>query len=141
MWTIENIISKKAVATISPRLVAWGRMSFGSLFIVMFWTFTGQLSSLAALEVQQFFWVFITALLLFGYVTTWYTGIKYMPLTYAAAILALGAPITALLQLMQGKEFAAGQIWGMGIMFLGAAVFIVLDKWICSRSNTLAHSH
>ena len=39
LWTVENIISKKAVATISPRIVAWGRMSFGSLFIVLFLSF------------------------------------------------------------------------------------------------------
>lgn len=129
LWAIENMISKKAVSNISPKIVAWGRMSFGSLFIVIYWLATAQFSNLAGLEAQHFSWVFITALLLFGYVTTWYTGIKYIPLTYATAILALGAPITSLLQLIQGTPFAASQIWGMSLMFFGVAVFIIIDKY------------
>lgn len=141
LWTIENMISKKAVSKISPRIVAWGRMCFGSLFIIMFWIFSGQIGNLVSLEASQVWWVVLTAVLLFGYVTTWYTGIKYIPLTYAAAILALGAPITSLLQLIQGKEFAVSQIWGMSFMFVGALLFIVIDKIICSRSKTLAATH
>ena len=129
LWAIENMISKKAVSNISPKIVAWGRMSFGSLFIVIYWLATAQFSNLAGLEAQHFSWVFTTALLLFGYVTTWYTGIKYIPLTYATAILALGAPITSLLQLIQGTPFAASQIWGMSLMFFGVAVFIIIDKY------------
>ncbi|MFH1781231.1 MAG: DMT family transporter [Patescibacteria group bacterium] len=136
LWSIENIISKKAVAKISPRIVALGRMGFGSLFIVLFWIFTNQIDLVATLDVKQFWWVALTGLLLFGYVTTWYTGLKYIPLTYAAAILALGAPITALLQLMQGQEFATTQIWGMSIMFTGALFFVIADKYICSHSRT-----
>lgn len=135
LWAVENVISKKAVANISPRIVAWGRMFFGSLFIIAFWTHTQQLGSLATLEWNQVSWVLITAALLFGYVTTWYTGLKYVPLTYAAAILALGAPITALLQLFQGRAFDAVQLWGMGIMFGGAILFIYLDRRTCSRSK------
>ncbi|MBU0732306.1 DMT family transporter [Patescibacteria group bacterium] len=136
LWAVENMISKKAIAKISPQIVAWGRMFFGSIFIVAFWAYTEQLGSLATLELNQIYWVLLTAVLLFGYVTTWYTGLKYIPLTYAAAILALGAPITALLQLIQGKAFDTAQLAGMGIMFAGVILFIYLDRKICSRSKT-----
>ena len=136
LWAVENMISKKALAKISPRIVAWGRMTFGALFIFVFWIYMGQLGSLATLEWNQVSWVLLTALLLFGYVTTWYTGLKYIPLTYAAAILALGAPITALLQLIQGKVFDITQLFGMGIMFTGVIVFIYLDRRLCSKSET-----
>jgi len=137
LWAIENLISKKAVSKISPQIVAWGRMFFGSLFIIIFLLFTKQLGNMISLEVAQISWVYLSALLLFGYVLTWYTGLKYMPLTYAAAILALGAPITSLLELIQGKVYSPQQIWGMSLMFFGMIVFIALDKIICSRSKKL----
>lgn len=138
LWAIENIISKKAVSKISPQIVAWGRMFFGSLFMIIFWAFTHQINLVATLNMQQINWVFISAILLFGYVLTWYAGLKYMPVTYATAILALGAPITSLLELMQGKAYSMLQIAGMSLMFTGILAIIVLDKIICSHSKKLA---
>jgi drug/metabolite transporter (DMT)-like permease len=138
LWSIENIISKKAVSKISPQIVAWGRMFFGSLFIIIFWIYTHQLGSLATLNMQQINWVFISSVLLFGYVLTWYAGIKYIPITYAAGILALGAPITSLLELIQGKAYSIQQICGISLMFFGIIAFIALDKYLCSRSKKLA---
>lgn len=140
-WAVENLISKKAVASISPRIVAWGRMSFGSLFIVVYWVINGQFANLAGLQIHQFSWVFLTAILLFGYVTTWYTGLKYLPVTYASAILALGAPITSLLQLIQGKEFAVTQLWGMSIMFFGIIIFMICLRFSTRRSIPALHTN
>ncbi len=129
LWAIENMISKRTIKTISPRIVAWGRMAFGSLVIMIFWAITGQAASLLTLNLSQIGWVLLTALLLCGYVLTWYSGLKYIPLTYAAGILALGAPITSLLQLIQGKVFVAEQIWGISLMFLGMIIFVTIDKF------------
>ncbi|MFH0818546.1 MAG: DMT family transporter [Patescibacteria group bacterium] len=136
LWAIENVISKHAINNkISPLIVAWGRMGFGSLFIVLFWVFSNQLSSLATINVGQISWVYLTAVLLFGYVISWYVGLKYIPLTYAVAILALGAPITSLLQLMQGQALTGNQFWGVGFMFSGVILFIVIDRILCLRSK------
>lgn len=140
LWTAENLISKKAVASITPRIVAWGRMTFGSCFIIIFWALSGQLVNLMGLGGQEFAWVFITALLLFGYVTTWYTGLKYLPVTYAAAILALGAPITGLLELIQGRVFTPAQVGGIILMFSGVILFIIFDR-ICLPSAKPAATH
>ncbi len=140
LWAIENMISKQALKNIPPKIVAWGRMSFGSLFIITYWIFTSQASLVLDLQMNQLVWVLVTAALLCGYVFTWYSGLKYLPVTYASAILALGAPITSLLQLIQGKEFVASQVWGMGIMFSGIILFIVIDRILCSRSLMLPNT-
>ncbi len=96
-WAAENILSKDLVKTISGTVIAFGRMFFGSLFILIFLTFTNNLGQLATLSGKQVLWTFFTSLLLFGYTYTWYNGIKTVKITTATAILLLGSPITTLL--------------------------------------------
>lgn len=134
LWAIENIIAKKAIANISPRLVAWGRMSFGSLFILIYLAFTHQIGSIFHLNISQISWVYLSSLLLLGYVLTWYSGLKYIPLSYAAAILSLGALITALLEIAQGKAYNPAQIAGLVLMICGVSVILWLNKLLCLRS-------
>jgi len=124
-WAVEQIISKKAVAEISPRIIAFGRLGFGFGFILLFWVFTGQLNLLTHLTWHQFNWALITAILLLGYVLTWYTGLKYIKLSSAICILTLGAPITTLL-LMQ---------FNIGILLIILGIILCLDfNW---QLNTL----
>lgn len=128
LWSIENLISKKLVGEISPKIVAWGRMTFGSLIIIGYWIIAGQTSALLDLNFSNIIFVLISAVLLLGYVYTWYLGLKYVPLIYAAAILALGAPITSLLEIFQGKIYSFGQIFGISLMFLGVIIFVILER-------------
>lgn len=118
-WSVEQIVSKKAVAKISPRLVAWGRMFFGLFVILSFWLVTGQFNLVFTLNLIQWQWVILTGLFLFGYVLTWYSGIKYIPISVAVCILALGAPVTAFLDLIQGKILNWQDISGLILICLG----------------------
>ncbi len=129
-WSVEQLLSKKMVNKISPRIVAFGRMFFGSLFIIIFWLFSGQYKLLTEISATQISWVLITAALLFGYVFTWYSGLKYVPVTFASAVLVLGAPITSLLTLLQGKTLALSQVWGISLIFLGIASFVFWERVI-----------
>ena len=138
LWAVENVISKKAVAAISPRIVALGRMFFGFLFILIFWTATGQLSLLGSLTVSQLSWVWLTALILFAYVTTWYTGLKYIEVSKAACVLVLGAPITSLLNLLAGKVMTGGQLIGIGLITLGIFVIFNFGKYIYAGYKKVA---
>jgi drug/metabolite transporter (DMT)-like permease len=122
---VEQIISKKALEDISPKIVAWGRMFFGFLFIFIFWAATGQVKLLGGLDIGQLSWVWITAIFLLGYVLTWYSGLKYIKVSTAACILSLGAPITSLLEMAQKGIFDWQVFFGSLIMFMG--VFLVLD--------------
>ena len=96
-WAIENTISKYLLKDLVGRQVAWGRMFFGSLFMLIYLGFTNQLSPILDLTQKQINWVLFTSLFLFGYVLTWYSGLKYIPLSHATVILLLGSPITTFL--------------------------------------------
>lgn len=120
-WAGEIIISKKVLQHLSARIVAWGRMFFGAAFIMLFLAGTNQLSAVFVYNPEQWKWIAITSVFLFGYVFTFYHGLKYVRASVATAVLALGAPITGLITLVvqDGIVWAPQQIWGMALIVFG----------------------
>jgi drug/metabolite transporter (DMT)-like permease len=134
LWAGENVLSKHVLKTISPRIVALGRMGIGSLFILLFLIATGNLGATAGLTPAHFGWVLVTSALLFGYVTTWYTGLRDVKASVATSILLLGSPITALLTLFAGSAVAFPPIQILGILLLVLGVVIVVRPHELARS-------
>ena len=124
-WALENIISKKILISISPNIVAWARMFFGSTVILAYLTFTGQIQLASSLNTNQWLWVGLTALFLFGYVYTWYNGLKEIKVSVATAILTLGAPITTLLSLLTGSTLTNQQL--VGILSITAGIVLLIS--------------
>lgn len=124
LWSIENILSKYTLKEVSGRIVGWGRMFFGSFFILAFlFASDNQLALISNLNIKQVFWIIITSVILFGYVITWYSGLKHILVSKATVILSLGSPITTFLYLISGgavnaKEILAGILIVLGVMFI-----------------------
>ena len=134
-WTIEIIISKKLLKSISPRIVAFGRMFFGSIFIMIFLILTGQIQLIAQLNLIQIGWIFVTSLFLLGYVITFYTGLKYIPASLATSILTLGAPITTLLTVVfLEKNLIWQEIFGLGLIIFGLYLTVKASEIINLKS-------
>ncbi|HEX7456776.1 MAG TPA: DMT family transporter [Candidatus Nanoarchaeia archaeon] len=135
-WAVENVISKYALKSLSPRIVAFGRMGIGAVFITAFLFFTGGFSTISSLTELHWQWVFISSVVLFGYVTTWYTGLKYINVSTATIILLLGSPITSLLVfIFQGQGFSVQQLIGTGLLVFGVGLAIGLRViWETIRS-------
>jgi len=123
-WAVESIISKYTLKNLEGRTVAWARMFFGSIFIFIFLLFTNQLSLVTVLNLKQFGWVLFTSVFLFGYVITWYSGLKMIPVSKATVILILGAPITTSLSLISGKTIPLNEIIA-GILIISGVVLIL----------------
>ncbi|KPJ57342.1 hypothetical protein AMJ49_01975 [Parcubacteria bacterium DG_74_2] len=125
-WAIENTISKYALRlkALQGRIVAWGRMFFGSLFIFLFLLISQQTPLIVGLTLKQISWVLIMAIILFGYVMTWYTGLKYIPVSQATVILLLGSPITTLLSLIFGGKVNFQEILS-GVLIIFGIIFII----------------
>lgn len=131
-WASENILSKYLLKELSPRIVIWGRMFFGSLFIIVFLLFTGQLSLISSLNLEQIGWVMITSVFLLGYLVTWYTGLKYVKVSVAATVLLLASPITILLTLIfSGGGLLISQF--TGILLIVLAIGIICRYFLAGR--------
>ena len=122
LWAVENILSKHALKNISGNMVAFGRMFFGSLFILLFLFVTNKTNF--GFSTSQIFWVFLTTIMLVLYVVTWYNGLKYIDVSLASSILLLGSPVTTLLT--YGINIELGQI--LGIMLLGAGILVFMNS-------------
>ena len=130
-WAVENIISKYALRELPGRVVAWGRMFFGCLFIFIFLLFTGNVSLLGQLNLIQFGWVMLTAVILFAYVMTWYSGLRDVPVSKATVILLLGSPITTLLSFIWTGQITFQAILSGILIILGVILVLGLKEAWC----------
>ena len=94
LWAVEYTISKRTLRDLPSATVALGRMGFGAVFLLGYLGVTAQVASLGALSGSQWAWVGISAVLLFGFVATWYAGLKRVPLGTATSVLVAGFPAT-----------------------------------------------
>lgn len=123
LWAGENVISKHALRSLSPKIVAFGRMGIGSLFIFLFLLVSGHITAISSLSLPHLRWLLITSFFLLGYVTTWYAGLRYLKASVATSVLLLGGPITAVLtSVTSGVDFALPQILGILLLVSGVAV-------------------
>ncbi|MBI3887978.1 DMT family transporter [Candidatus Microgenomates bacterium] len=116
LWAIETVVAKKALREIDVDLVTASRMGFGSIILL---TAAG---GLHPLSLNQFYWVAITAVILFCYVSFWYRALKYSPAVSVTAVLVLSTLITNLLS-------AKIDVSQMLIMSLAAGLLLLELYW------------
>jgi len=142
-WASENIISKHILKELKGNIVAWARMFFGALFILIFLFATGQAASISSLNLAQTGWVLATSLLLFAYAISWYNGLKYIPASHATAILVLGSPITTLLSFMSGGIIGTQEITASFFIIAGILIILGLGQILklAEKAKKLAYGY
>lgn len=126
LWALEYTISRKALADVSPAVVMGSRMLFGSLVILAFLFLDGTASSLLSVSSEALAWLFVTSLLLAGFLFCWYRALKALPVLRATSILALGGVITAGLEMFFAtRPFTP--IEGLGLVLIAVGVAVVVS--------------
>jgi drug/metabolite transporter (DMT)-like permease len=124
-WAIENVIAKKLLEKMSGTVLAFGRMFFGSLFILTYLISQNGLSPVFSMTPVQWTWTLVATALLLGYVLTWYNGLKHVPVTTATIILLAATPITTLLNIVILQKSAGGyEIAGMLILLTAITIWV-----------------
>jgi drug/metabolite transporter (DMT)-like permease len=124
LWAVENVIAKVTLREVKPLIVAWGRMFFGSIILLTYILLSGGISQLVSGSGIQIVWLLLSGLILFGYVVTWYSALKFAPATVVSAVLVIAAPITAVLNMI----FVTQQIKASLIipsLLIGLSVFVI----------------
>ncbi len=125
LWSIEQIIAKKALVNIPPAIVAWGRMVFGLplLFLVMIGM--GKTGALLHPSTYAFAPLMVSALLLTAYMSSWYSALAKAPAVIVSSVLVVAPVITALLtRFVLQKPFKDGQMLSFGLIVVGV-LFII----------------
>lgn len=127
LWALETIIARKLLPDIPVIWAGAARMAGGSLVMWTVLVLVGRGVGLAALTPLAWTWILVTAVLLIGYVGTWYAALKWAPATIVTSILTLGAVITAALNILVAQSaLPGGQLLGLGAMLLGV---LILLRW------------
>jgi len=128
LWSVEILLSKRLLSDLPVSIVAGARMFFGSIFIWIFLFITGQATLVSGLNWEQWGWVGLTSLLLIGYIVTFYSGLRLVSAVEATSVLALGAPITALLTMIfLDNSLSISAVMGIILMVFGLAVVYKLQ--------------
>ena len=122
LWSVEMLISKKALNDMKALHVAFGRMFFGAAFMLPAIALSGNFALPAA---ASYPWVLLTSLLLFGYVATWYNGLQRISMSLASSLLALSVPITALLSLANGIGLSEADFASSLLILAGAGLWAI----------------
>ncbi len=121
-WTAETILIKRLLPTLPVTLAATARMAGGAVVMWGWLLVTGQAGGLTALAAADWAWILLTAVLLFGYVTTWYGALSMAPATVVTSVLTLGAVVSAVISTVQGTLPATRPALGLVVMVVGAGV-------------------
>ncbi len=126
-WSAEIILVKRLLGDLPANLVIFARMFLGGSLIWFYLWWQGEYQQVLTLDLDAWRWVVVTSLLLFGYVFTFYHGLKKIPAHVATGVLTIGAPITALLNFgFFQKPLISGQI--LGILVIALSFFLLSRK-------------
>jgi len=134
LWAVEYTMSKHALRHLSPTAVALGRMGFGAAFLAAYLVASGQLAAVGTFTAAQVQWIALSAVILLGFVTTWYAGLKSVDLSVAASVLVLAFPVTWVLGAVAGRAtFGVAEAAGASAVAFGVVLAIGLtalrDSW------------
>ena len=125
LWAGEYTVSKDTMRGLPSSTVALGRMGFGAVFLFAYLGFTGHAASVAAFGGADWVTLFLSALLLFAFVTSWYAGLRTVDLSVASSLLVLAFPITWVLSVVAGgTAFTLGPAAGAVAIVLGIAILL-----------------
>jgi len=124
LWAIENTLAKYFMrAGETNWRVTFARMFFGSIFLFAVALLQRKLALLLALKPVEWFYLFISTLMLTFYVLTWYWGLRYINLSKASGILLLSPVISLILGVIfLGEEVFPMQLLGSALILAGCYV-------------------
>jgi len=122
MWAVENILAKKMLKHIATEILVGARMVLGSLILLGMTFVSGKGALILDLTGRQWLMLFGVALLLFGYVMTWYKALASTRVTLVASILVGATVVTNVLTALGTKIFT--------FEHLAQAMIIVTGAWL-----------
>jgi drug/metabolite transporter (DMT)-like permease len=122
LWSVEVVLAKRLLGTLSAWTLALARMGLGSALLVGWLWVRGGAGPLLSMTAEQWGWVLLTGVLLAGYVGTWFAALTRAQAVDVTAVLVVGALVTAALgAVVQGSPVLPQLAW-LVMLFTGTAL-------------------
>lgn len=125
-WAVEHLLAKRMLAQLSVLTVASARMVVGSCVLIGILSVFGRNVPLAEITPTQWGWTIATSVLLFGYVTSWYTALKLAPASFVATLLVPATLITNILSAIFITHTASAQMFASAILYTVGTILVIL---------------
>ncbi len=123
LWSVEVVVAKPLLASLSSWTVGVARMTIGSVALVGWLAVRGKLSAFGSLTGEQVGWALLTGLLLAAYVATWLAALARAQAVDVTAVLVLAVPVTAVLQaVVDGATLGTQDGWQLLLVAGGGLV-------------------
>lgn len=122
LWALENVFAKKVMSKGSTNfIVSFARMFFGGLILFGAVILTDKFGILFSMTLQQWNNVFVSTIVLFGYVLFWYWSLRHINVS-KASILLLIAPVVSVIvgNVWLHEPLPATQLLGGALILIGA---------------------
>jgi drug/metabolite transporter (DMT)-like permease len=97
LWSIENILVKITLKNIDPKIIAWARMFFGTLILIVFAVYQNKSNLILGVNSKYIIPFSVSSILLASYIFSFYKALKYTQVTLVTSILIMATPITNIL--------------------------------------------
>jgi drug/metabolite transporter (DMT)-like permease len=97
LWSVEVVLAKRLLVTVSAPLLGAARMGLGLVVLVGYLAVSGRLGGLGALSGEALLWILVTGVLLAGYVATWFSALRHAPATTVTSVLVVAVVVTGVL--------------------------------------------
>lgn len=120
LWSVENIIAKKALKDISSELVGLSRMGVGSIILLITTFVSGKGSILLHLNQNQILTIIIGGSILAFYVYFWYKALKFAPASLVTLVLTFSVVVgTVLNGSLAGIKISVKEVWSVLLLTTG----------------------
>lgn len=129
LWSIENILAKKVLKSVTAEIVGLFRMGIGSLLLLTSSLLAGKAQLFLTYDWKKLTVIFIGGTILFFYVYFWYKALKYAPASLVTLVLTFSVVVGNLLN----GAFAGIKILPKDIfssLFITAAIFLIIFRLI-----------
>ena len=99
-WAVESVLDRRLLVDLTPATVAVARLAAGSCLLVLVGTANGDTGRLLELGAAGWAWAALTGVVLAGYAGLWLYGLANAQAVDVTAVLALAAPVTAVVVLL-----------------------------------------
>lgn len=142
LWATETILAKKVLQHLNADVIATARMGLGSLILIIFSLITSptDITKIASLNSSQWFWISLTSVTLFAYVSTWYRALKIAPAIAVSAILVSSTLITNILSAIFITRAWNITLTLQGLLIVLGIVFIASTQKIKTNPSIIQNS-
>lgn len=138
LWSVEVVVAKRLLGSLSPATVGAARMAAGSVVLLGWLGVTGRFDDLLGLTASGWGWAALTGILLTAYVATWYSALARAQAVDVTAVLVGAVLVTAILDALVNDKPLAPQRTGL-LVVLAGAVFAGAAALLASRRATAGH--